>query len=175
MQDVTRRFHPLRPGSLALAIVAALGSTACLTEDVDPDVDPEVAPDLEAPGERLATTPEDGEPVRGAALGDGPTEPPVAAAYSSWIYLQGSNCAVYLRYCKTSTRINWQFTANTRFDHVSTYGDGMSYLTSNIDGVASGSKYRTRAGTTMTWVFDDRDTGCGTISWGTFLSLIPSC
>ena len=163
-----------RPGALALSLVVALGSTACLSDELDPDL-ADLA-DLAEPAElveRTAAPP--GEPIGEATVDDGLAPPSVAAAYSPWTYVAGWNCAVYFRYCKTSTRINWQFTANTRFDHVSTFGDAISYLTSNIDGVASGSKYRTRAGTNMSFVFDDRDTGCGTISWGVNIAQMPSC
>lgn len=176
--------HERRRSSAPLTLLAvglALAASACATDEVDPALDDLALaePDLVAPDDdpaevaaRRAIAPD--EP--GGRVGEDDLGTPTAAAYSPWIYIAGYRCGVYLRYCKTSTRINWQFMGNTAFDRVSTFGDQISYLTSNISGVSSGSKYRTRAGVGITWVWDDFHlTGCGTISWGEAISLIPSC
>ena len=97
------------------------------------------------------------------------------AVYSPWYYLSAGqpnyHWSVSLRACKTATRINWQF-ANNTFWNVATDGDGISYINTYIQGVSSGSKYRTRAGTVIWWNFYSAGYGVGkTLS----ISEIPNC
>ena len=95
--------------------------------------------------------------------------------YSSWRTLTTpAGCSVLVRSCKTSTRINWEFGYNSSFYRVVTLGDGISQLSSNIDGQSWGSKYRTRAGTQFNWFFDSYN-GCGGVGYGMFISQMPNC
>lgn len=93
------------------------------------------------------------------------------AAYSSWTQLGIYDLHAQIRVCKTATRINWQF-QNSNFSNVRTFGDGISSLSTNISGVSSGSKYRTRGGTWMTIEFWTGNNGA--LRWFPF-SLMPDC
>ena len=142
----------------ALALGALL-FTACGIDDdqlVEHDLDPTEAPLEEEAGDISPDA--------------------VPFGYSSWRLLRTpAGCGIYVRVCKTSTRINWEFTGNADFYRVQTSGNGISAIDSNIDYVWSGSKYRTRAGTTFNWFFDSYRNGCGGVGYGMYISQMPSC
>lgn len=72
-----------------------------------------------------------------------------AEAYSLWVPLsnwQYPGKTLSIRYCKTATRVYWQWTGNTAFTVAETSGTHFGPLSSNISGQYSGSKYRTHNG-----------------------------
>jgi hypothetical protein len=69
-------------------------------------------------------------------------------SWTSWVNLSSPVGTGYVRACKTSTRINWEFGYNS-YTTAQTWGDGIGLLQSNIAGQGWGQKYRTRAGTTF--------------------------
>lgn len=98
-----------------------------------------------------------------------------AAAYGYWRCLERASpySRVCWRACKTSTRINWQFADNYYFNKVSSYGSTISWLTSNIAGQVSGSKYRTRNNTSTFGVLFE---GLAGQLWNELpISEIPDC
>lgn len=97
--------------------------------------------------------------------------------WSGWRRVSSTSTSfVELRYCKTSTRVNWEFRGNP-YDFVTTGGTAMSSLTTNIAGVSSGSKYRTH--NNSQWVFWNfgiaRPTPLVVTGHGEFLANIPRC
>lgn len=120
---------------VAMSVAIASGGGCTLEQD---DVEgPTVDEDAEV-GDRAANELENAQE---------PTS--VAEAYGYWIFLEKYNpyASIYWRACKTATRVNWQFAGNSSFNKVSTYGSAIGWLTSDIGGQSSGTKYRTRNNT----------------------------
>jgi hypothetical protein len=107
------------------------------------------------------------------------TAPDVALyGYSGWKRVYSTSTSfVDIRYCKTSTRVNWEF-RNNPYAYVITGGTSISTITSNIAGISSGSKYRTHnQSSRMFWNFAVATSqGPLTVTgWGEALSAIPAC
>lgn len=96
------------------------------------------------------------------------TEVAEQGVYSPWITYNG----VSVRVCQTATRIYWQYTGNDRFTTASSWGTGISVLSSSVAGVPSSTKYRTKHGAVS--FFDVQFYGAGTSPPYTFYSF-PSC
>ncbi|MBP8807234.1 MAG: hypothetical protein KBG48_30400 [Kofleriaceae bacterium] len=97
--------------------------------------------------------------------------------WSGWRRVSSTSTSfVELRYCKTSTRVNWEFRGNP-YDFVTTGGTAMSSLTTNIAGVSSGSKYRTHNNSrSVFWNFGiSRPTPLVVTGHGEELVNIPRC
>ena len=142
-----------------LSILAlSLAVPACALDDEVEDLELVDAPDEAEPGDL------DG---RDLAL----------YGWSGWRRVSSTSTSfVELRYCKTSTRVNWEFRGNP-YDFVTTGGTAMSSLTTNIAGVSSGSKYRTH--NNSRWVFWNfgiaRPTPLVVTGHGEYLANIPGC
>jgi hypothetical protein len=130
---------------------------ACLDEEVlidDDETDTEVETDAQMPSKA------------------------VIFGYSPWQTFQTTTGfpSIQFRACKTSTRIYWQFQNNNGFVEVITKGNAgssMVRMSTNIDGVSSGSKYRTRGD--ATW-FNAQFNGSGhALITGQPISQIPTC
>lgn len=120
--------------SISVAFVLAV-STGCVDTEDTVDISPDDPGDVEQP--------DAGQPIG------------VAYAYSRWWTMDALGGDAQLRWCRTATRVNWEFRYNT-FARVATSGSNMSRIVSNIAGVSSGSKYRTHNGSTfMQWDFYD--------------------
>jgi hypothetical protein len=90
--------------------------------------------------------------------------------YSNWVTV--GDCMV-ARFCRTASRINWQFAYNS-CSTVTTFGNTFGEITSNIAGVPSGSKYRTRNGATAFYM---RFNGgpVGGYHYGRSVESMPDC
>jgi hypothetical protein len=70
-------------------------------------------------------------------------------SWSAWYNLSGPYHSGYVRACKTSTRINWEFGYNSYPLATTVVLPGGGAITSNIAGQSWGQKYRTRGSATL--------------------------
>ena len=128
---MTTKRHPGVPVSITLASVAG-----CAADEPDDGSNMETFTD-----EELAARPLHDE-VTADTVPIAERPEITREAYTPWVWIGNASGGMSVRYCKTSTRLNWEF-QNWNASRVVTDGTNMSAISTNIAGVSSGSKYRT--------------------------------